>query len=68
MKFQKTKLTLKQLILSQLKFNMSNQCINAYEVMASSETLLMAYRDIKSKPGNMTKGTDSETLDGINLN
>jgi len=53
--------------MDQLKFNELNQCINAFEVMANINTLLLAYRAIKSKPGNMTQGVDSETLDGIDL-
>ena len=30
--------------------------MNAFEVIAKYETLLMAYESIKSNPGNMTKG------------
>ncbi len=32
--------------------------------IAHPETLTLAYEQIKSKPGNMTKGTTPETLDG----
>jgi hypothetical protein len=35
--------------------------------IATLENLVMAYEAIKSKPGNLTRGVTSETLDGINL-
>lgn len=38
-----------------------------YKMMWSEELFMAAYHRIKSKPGNMTPGTDSETLDGISL-
>lgn len=34
-------------------------------LIADPKTLTLAYELIKSKPGNMTRGTKSETLDGI---
>jgi retron-type reverse transcriptase len=33
--------------------------------MSSQDLLEIAYETIKSKPGNMTKGADNGTLDGI---
>jgi len=57
---------LKQLILSKLKFDDSGKCISGYEVIRDPETIRQAYFHIKSKPGNMTVGTDGATLDGIN--
>ena len=51
-------------IAKQLEFQ-DGRCTNAFEVIAKYETLLMAYESIKSNPGNMTKGVDDETLDGI---
>jgi hypothetical protein len=36
-----------------------------FKVMTDKEILFGAYQMIKSKPGNMTPGTDKETLDGI---
>jgi retron-type reverse transcriptase len=33
--------------------------------MSDPEVLQLSYETIKSKPGNMVKGTDKETLDGI---
>lgn len=48
-----------------LMFNERGQCINAYEVICKLEALYTAYMNIKSEPGNMTPGVDSETLDGI---
>lgn len=49
-----------------LKFNKSGKCINAFEVLSDARILRIAYDTIKSKPGNMVKGTIPETLDGIN--
>lgn len=48
-----------------LMFNEKGQCTNAYEVICNIEALYTAYMNIKSEPGNMTPGVDSETLDGI---
>jgi len=36
-------------------------------VISDKNTLILAYENIKSNPGNSTKGTTTETLDGINL-
>uniref|UniRef100_Q33759 Orf785 protein n=1 Tax=Allomyces macrogynus TaxID=28583 RepID=Q33759_ALLMA len=36
-----------------------------YDTIMSIEFLLLAYRNIKSKAGNMTPGPDDQTLDGI---
>ena len=36
-----------------------------YNLLATEELLFAAYHKIKSKPGNMTPGSDGETLDGI---
>ena len=38
-----------------------------YSKMLSEEMFLAAYHKIKSKPGNMTPGSDNETLDGISM-
>lgn len=35
------------------------------EIISDEEVLKQAYINIKSKPGNMTKGTDGKTLDGM---
>jgi len=35
------------------------------KLISSEDFLLMAYNNIKSKPGNMTPGVDGRTLDGI---
>lgn len=45
--------------------NIYNGLIN---IIADPEFLKACYLEIKSKPGNMTKGTTSSTLDGINQN
>jgi group II intron reverse transcriptase/maturase len=39
---------------------------NLYKYMTNPDFLYMGYNNIKSKPGNMTKGVYPETLDGIN--
>lgn len=36
-------------------------------ILADREILLAAYSNIKSKPGNMSRGSDKQTLDGMNL-
>lgn len=36
------------------------------EILSNPYFLERCYSEIRSKPGNMTKGTDKETLDGIN--
>ncbi|QQX87658.1 hypothetical protein JJQ59_19720 [Cupriavidus necator] len=38
-----------------------------YRLLFKNELYLAAYERIKSKPGNMTKGVDGETLDGMNM-
>jgi hypothetical protein len=52
-------------IRKKLKFDASGKCTNAFEIISNIETLKLAYETIKSKPGNMVKGSDSVTLDGI---
>jgi retron-type reverse transcriptase len=42
---------------------MNNKLIH---LIADEATLLLAYEQIKSNPGQMTKGSTDETLDGIN--
>ena len=37
-------------------------------ILSDPEVLILAYEIIKSKPGNLTPGSDSTTLDNINLN
>src|SRR5437588_8078208 len=38
-----------------------------YRLMYKEDLYILAYERIKSKPGNMTPGTDEETLDGFSL-
>jgi group II intron reverse transcriptase/maturase len=38
-----------------------------YRLMYKEDLYILAYEQIKSKPGNMTPGTDGETLDGLSL-
>ena len=54
-----------EIILSQLRQGPDGRYINAFEVLSSVETLKLAYETIKSKPGNLVRGTTRETLDGI---
>lgn len=42
----------------------NNKFTGLYKTIADVKTLILAYRNIKSKPGNMTEGIDSDTLDG----
>jgi hypothetical protein len=56
-----------QLLRSLLRYNQKNgKCINAFQVIYNSDILKVAYETIKSNSGNMVRGTDKETLDGIN--
>jgi group II intron reverse transcriptase/maturase len=38
-----------------------------YRLMFKPELYILAYERIKSKPGNMTPGTDQETIDGFGM-
>ena len=38
-----------------------------YRLMYREDLYIIAYERIKSKPGNMTPGTDAATLDGFSL-
>lgn len=38
-----------------------------YRNLFNQEFFLLAYNNIYAKPGNMTKGTDGRTIDGMNL-
>ncbi len=40
---------------------------DVYRLMYREDVYILAYERIKSKPGNMTPGTDEETLDGLSL-
>lgn len=39
----------------------------SYKQLFSVDIYKAAYQSLKSKPGNMTPGTDKETLDGISI-
>jgi group II intron reverse transcriptase/maturase len=54
-------------IKSRLHFDSEGRCLNAFKILSDPKILLMAYESIKSAPGNMVTGTDTETIDGINL-
>ncbi len=49
--------------------NSNRQWINhdLYRLMYQEDLYIIAYERIKSQPGNMTPGTDGETLDGFSL-
>lgn len=49
------------------KLNSNRQWVNhdLYRLLYSEDLYIVAYERIKSKPGNMTAGTDGETLDGF---
>ena len=51
------------------RLNSNRQWVNhdLYRLMYKDELYMLAYERIKSKPGNMTPGTDEETLDGFSL-
>lgn len=51
----------------QLKFDKAGNCTNTFETISDPRTLLLAYNTIKSNSGNMVKGADYETLDGIDV-
>jgi retron-type reverse transcriptase len=52
-------------IRSKLRFDEQGRCVNAFQVLNSPDMLKLAYETIKSNPGNMVRGSDNETLDGI---
>jgi len=49
------------------KLNAKSGWINSdlYRLLFKPELFVLAYERIKSKPGNMTPGTDQETIDGF---
>lgn len=51
------------------KANRNRQWINddLYRLLYKADLYILAYEHIKSKPGNMTPGTDGETLDGFSM-
>src|SRR5260370_25157857 len=53
--------------LQQLNSNRQWTNHNLYRLMYQEDLYIIAYERIKSKPGNMTPGTDEETLDGFSL-
>src|SRR5690348_2481599 len=51
------------------KRNSSHEWVNRdlYRLMYREDLYILAYERLKSKPGNMTAGSDGETLDGYSL-
>ena len=41
---------------------------NLYRLMYKEDLYILAYERIKSAPGNLTPGSDKQTLDGLSLN
>ena len=60
---QKTNTRLERL--QQLNSNRAWINHDLYRLMYQEDLYIIAYERIKSKPGNMTPGTDEETLDGF---
>jgi hypothetical protein len=56
-----------EIILSLLRKDSNGKYCNVFETLTSVEVLKLAYETIKSKPGNMVRGSTKETLDGITL-
>jgi hypothetical protein len=56
-----------EIIISLLKKDEHDKYTNTFEVISSPQILKLAYEVIKSKPGNMVRGINHETLDGITL-
>lgn len=46
--------------------NLSQKYYKIVNLISNPDFLEKCYEEIKSKPGNMTKGINSQTLDGIN--
>lgn len=49
-----------------LKFDDEGKCINAFQALSEIWALKLSYESLKSNPGNMVKGTDKKTFDGLN--
>lgn len=59
-----------KIVLDNLKRNSKDENYHykrLYRNLYNSEFYLLAYNNIYAKPGNMTKGADGETIDGMNL-
>lgn len=56
-----------EIILSLLRKGPDDLYTNAFELAASVTVLRLAYEVIKSKSGNMVRGSTGETLDGITV-
>jgi hypothetical protein len=54
-----------EIILTLLRKDSKGEYCNVFETLTSEIVLKLAYETIKSKPGNMVKGTTKVTLDGI---
>ncbi len=51
------------------QLNTDRNWINSYlyRLMYKEDLYILAYERIKSAPGNMTPGTDGETIDGLSI-
>lgn len=50
------------------KENPNKKVSDLYKLMYNTRLFLMAYHNLKSNPGNMTKGITATTLDGMSIN
>jgi hypothetical protein len=64
LKYQKEK-EISLLLRKRLRWEKPGVCNNAFQIIYDPEILKIAYETIKSNPGNMVRGTDKTTLDGI---
>jgi hypothetical protein len=53
------------LISKGLTFDENGRCTNASRILRNPTILKLAYESIRANPGNSTRGSDSELLDGI---
>jgi hypothetical protein len=55
------------IILARLQKDADGKHTNVFETLSDTKILKLAYETIKSKPGNMVRGSTRETLDGISV-
>lgn len=62
-----TEIVCREVVSALDKLRKESEVRDIYRLMCSEELFIAAYHRIKSKVGNMTPGTDKETLDGISM-
>nr|ATI20252.1 group II intron reverse transcriptase/maturase [Juglanconis oblonga] len=55
----------KESFANRFEYDEMGRCTNAFKLISDPDLIKLAYGLIKSNPGNMTKGTDNPTLDGL---